>query len=118
MNVIEKLQKEICLRTGSSFVVSDPNLKVGIAISSIGKVPLNALRHVPEGDTCGWYIWGGEEIPDDPDFFKPLHLSHINDYCPELEKYMGLAPGWRVLLAGEYEDIWFDEDLLDFSNYE
>ena len=43
----------------------------GVALDSLDKVPLNALRHSPEGNTCGWYIWGGEELSEAPDF-----LSH------------------------------------------
>jgi hypothetical protein len=29
-----------------------------------------------------------------------------------LTKYLGLAPGWRFLIAPGYEDVWFDEILL------
>ena len=115
MGNLDKLQKEVCIRNGSSFVVSEPSSKLGIALDSIKKLPLNALRNPSEGDTCGWYIWGGEEISNEDDFFKPLHVSHISDYCPELKKYMGLAPGWRVLLAGEQEEVWFDEKLLNLE---
>ena len=106
-------QKEICIKNGSSYVVAEPSSKLGIAIDSLNNLPLNALRHIPAGDTCGWYIWGGEELSDDVDYFKPLRVSHIKDHCPEIEKYLGLAPGWRVLLAGEQEEVWFDEKLLD-----
>ena len=116
MSTIDKLQKEVCLRNGSSFVLSEPTLKLGLALETIGQLPLNALRHIPEGNTCGWYIWCGEELSLDPDFFKPLHVSHIKDYCPEFEKYMGLEPGWRVLLADEQEDIWYDKDLLNLES--
>jgi len=27
-------------------------------------------------------------------------------------KYLGLAPGWRFLVAPNYEDVWEDYDLL------
>ena len=49
----------------------------------------------------------------DADFFQALHVSHLKDKCPEILKYLGLAPGWRVLVASEYEDVWYDEKLLD-----
>ncbi len=26
--------------------------------------------------------------------------------------YLGLAPGWGVVLAPNYEDVWYDEKLL------
>jgi hypothetical protein len=115
MSAIDELQKEVCVENGSDFLLSAPDEKLGIAINSLNKQPLNALRHPPENGTCGWYIWGGEEMPDDPEFFQPLHVSHIKDYCAEMEKYLGLAPGWRVLLAPDQEDVWFDGSLLNID---
>jgi len=52
-------------------------------------------------------------MSQDPDFFQPLHVSQLNKTCPEIIKYLALAPGWRVLLAGGHEDVWFDHELLD-----
>jgi hypothetical protein len=28
------------------------------------------------------------------------------------KKYLGLALGWRFLIAPEYEDVWYDTNLL------
>jgi hypothetical protein len=28
-------------------------------------------------------------------------------------KYLGLAPGWRFLVAPGYKDVWFDAKLLN-----
>jgi hypothetical protein len=50
-------------------------------------LPLNGLRHAPEGDTCGWYIWAGEELSDDSAFFEPLHVEHLPAVCPEVLPY-------------------------------
>jgi hypothetical protein len=36
--------------------------KVGLALATLALVPLNGLRHPAEGDTCGWYIWGGADF--------------------------------------------------------
>jgi hypothetical protein len=70
------------------------------------------LRHPPEGDATGWYIWSGEEFSESPDFFVPLCAKHLQVAHPEIAKYLGLAPGWRFLIAPAYEDVWFDENLL------
>lgn len=76
-------------------------------------MPLNGLRRSPHADTTGWYIWAGEELSDDPDFFVPLHVEHLADWCPEVIKYLGLPPGWRFLTdRADYEDVWKDESLL------
>ncbi len=90
------------------------NSKLGIAISTIGRVPINGLRHPPENGTNGWYIWCGEELIDEDDFFSPLHVEHIDEYLPIVEKYLALPPGYRFLLdENGYEDLWFDANLLD-----
>lgn len=109
-------QVSVCKRIGSPIVPLDPLMKIGIALSSIGSEPLNALRHPPDGNTSGWYIWGGTELSVEPGFFEPLHASHLADYAPALVPYMALAPGWRVLLAPGYEDVWFDASLMHVAD--
>jgi len=113
LNAIDNLQKEVCVANGSDYVAPDPSDKLGIALDTLSKQPLNALRHPSEGGTCGLYIWGGEDLPDDHEFFQPIHVARIKDHCREVEKYLGFAPGWRVLLAPNQEEVWFDEDLLN-----
>lgn len=105
-------QKAICDRFGAEFAPPHPSERLGIALKSLGTVPLNAHRHIAEGGACGWYIWGGEDFPEDVDYFQSLCVEHLHEYCPELVPYLALAPGWRVLLAPNYEDVWFDEKLL------
>ncbi len=112
MNQATGEQKAICKRFGSPVISVGAEFKVGVAIASLKLTPLNALRHPIKGDTCGWYIWGGEKLSDDPAFFQPLHASHLEAYCPGITPYLALAPGWRVLLAPDYEDVWFDESLV------
>ncbi|WP_444979319.1 immunity protein Imm33 domain-containing protein [Agromyces rhizosphaerae] len=94
-------------------LVPQPDLRVGIARNvRSGLQPLNALRHQPDGDTSGWFVWAGDELSDAPDFFVSLHVSHVGEWCPTLQPYLALPPGWRILLAPGYEDVWFDEHLL------
>ncbi len=113
MHEIDALQRWMCGQHGAAFVESLPETKVGIADEARpGNWPLNGLRHPPQDDTSGWYFWAGEKMGDAPDFFKPLHVSHLPDVLPAVLPYLGLAPGWRFLLAGEYEDVWYDAELL------
>lgn len=75
--------------------------------------PINGLRHNPENGTCGWYIWAGGEIPDQDDFFKPMHSKHLKDKLSIVIKYLSLEPGFRFQIdTNGYEDIWFDKSLL------
>ena len=62
---------------------------------------------------CGWYLWAGEELSQADDFFQSVHVLHLVNTNSEVMRFLGLAPGWRFLLAGDYEDVWFDETLLD-----
>ena len=112
-NQLALAQREICKKYGVEFCPAPPSEKLGIAENVRGgALPINGLRHPPIGDTPGWYVWAGEELSADPDFFKPLHIEHLEEWCPRIQKYLGLAPGWRFLIADEYEDVWFDPELL------
>ncbi|WP_430022145.1 immunity protein Imm33 domain-containing protein [Paenibacillus sp. MABNR03] len=46
-------------------------------------------------------------------FSLPLHKAHVDEWDPEIKKYLGLAPGWRSVIAEDDKDAWFDEQLLD-----
>lgn len=99
---------------GAEFVRAHPRDKLGISCNvREGIQPINGLRHPPSGDTSGWYIWAGVELSDDEDFFQPLHVEHVEEWCPGIGKYLGLAPGWRFLIAPGHEDVWFDQSLLN-----
>ena len=104
-------QADVCERFGSVFDPPGEDQRLGIARATLSQLPLNALRHPAENGTCGWYIWGGEFSFHD-DFFQPLHVHHLVEEAPEIVPYLGLAPGWRVLLAPGYTDVWYDATLL------
>lgn len=107
-------QIAICTKYNAEFLASPRGLKIGVAENlKSDLLPINGLRHPPRGDTTGWYLWAGEELSSADDFFKPLHVEHISNWNPDIEKYLGLAPGWRFLFANGYEDVWYDASLLD-----
>lgn len=106
-------QYRTCRRFSVECVPSPPYLKVGIARDvRHGLWPLHGLRHPVVGDTTGWYIWSGQ-WSDAADFFVPLHVEHLAQWRPEVLPYLALPPGWRFLLAPNYEDVWEDPTLLD-----
>ena len=106
-----KQQRQLCEKYRAIYYPADDNLKLGI--SKQGLLPINGLRLPPEEGTTGWFIWAGEEFSEDPDFFVPLHTVHLNDGVNDLHKCLGLTPGWRFLIAGDYVNVWFDEELLN-----
>jgi len=109
-------QKNICEKYSLDFFATNEELRIGISDNiKSGIMPINGLRHFPEGNTTGWYIWAGE-FSEAPDFFKPMHLFHLKEYYPELLKYLALPPGNRFLIDDKgYEDVWFDEGLLVYD---
>jgi hypothetical protein len=105
----------VCLRYGATPMPVASTMKVSIATNVADDRdlwPLNGLRHPPRGDTTGWYLWAGEVLRGDPDFFVPTHAVHLTEYRPICSPYLALPPGWRFLLAPGYEDVWYDESLL------
>ena len=106
-----KSELEICRKYGVECTPLDLSLRVGVSDNFFSdELPLNGLRHPPAENMCGWYLWAGHELSDDPDYFKPVHLSHLADHI--VLRYLGLPPGWRFLLGENYEDVWFDATLL------
>ncbi|WP_230321301.1 immunity protein Imm33 domain-containing protein [Planococcus salinarum] len=107
-------QKRVCEKYCATFLPTDDREKIGVAYNAKqGILPINGLRMYPEEGTSGWFIWTGEELSDDPEFFVPYHTVHIEEWLKDITKYLGLAPGWRFLVAGDYVDVWFDETLLN-----
>ena len=113
MDVLAR-QLEVCRAHGVTCVPTPAEAKLGVALATLdGRQPLHGLRHPPEGDTCGWYLWAGEALPRADDAFAPLHAEHLRQRAPEALPYLGLPPGWRFLLADNYIDVWYDAALLD-----
>ena len=110
---VSPAQMAVCKRFDVAPCAASPRQKAGIARNvTSGLQPVNGLRHLPEGDTSGWYIWAGEHLSDDPNFFVPVHIQHLDQWCPDVLPYLALPPGWRFLLGPNYEDVWHDPSLL------
>jgi hypothetical protein len=109
---IEEKQRTVCAQYGREFVACSPESKVGLAIETLGSKLINGLRHPPTDATNGWFIWGGE-YSSSPDFFSPLHTSHLEERLPQVIDFLGLPPGSRFVLADDYVYVWFDELLLN-----
>ncbi|MGP0096492.1 MAG: hypothetical protein ACLPHI_05620, partial [Terriglobales bacterium] len=97
-----------CRMQAAQYMTTSGDAKTGFARSTKGRVPINGLRHPPKGETrCG------QELSDVADFFDPLHTFHLYEEYPDLVKLLGLAPGYRFLLAGDSLDVWYDASLLN-----
>lgn len=110
------LQQQVCALNKVAWVPTFPDHKIGIAKNvRLGVLPVNGVRLPAQDDTNGWYIWAGESMSEADDFFSPLHAAHLAQWCPEIQKFLGLPPGWRFLKANDYEDVWFDPAVLEME---
>jgi hypothetical protein len=108
-------QKAVCKKYNAAFLSAPFNKFIGVALASFDSfnMPINGLRHPIESEqSTNWYLWAGEYSEDD-DFFQPVHIHHLLQICPKAINYLGLAPGWRFLFDSKYEDVWYDENLLN-----
>jgi hypothetical protein len=98
---------------GFTPVPADTDSKLGMSRNvRAGVQPINGVRTRPDAGTCGWYVWAGEAAPsNDPDFFEPLHVAHVEKVCPAILPYLELPPGWRFLIAPGHVDVWFDPNV-------
>jgi hypothetical protein len=109
-------QERVCRAHDVSPDTPAPTQMAGVALATLSRLPLNGLRHAAEAGTCGWYIWGGTDFPEDSEFFQPVHVAHLGDHCPAALPFLALPPGWRFLVADEYVDVWQDSKLLNVGD--
>jgi len=112
---VSPAQLAICKQYGVASEPTSADDIAGVADSVMrGDIPLNGRRHPAPHGISGWYFWAGEvDIPQDDDgFFEPHHLHHLDAVCSLVVPYLALPAGWRILLAPDYADVWFDSSLL------
>jgi hypothetical protein len=115
-NNIQHQQKAICDKLKIDWTPVDINAMIAFNDSLFSDtLPINGLRHRKTDTIDGWYLWSGDEIrQNDNNFFKPIHVRHLIERRQIVLKYLGLPAGWRFQIDDEgYEDIWFDESVLD-----
>ena len=111
---LTELQRAACERTNTSPAFLSPTDRIAIGRDfDITRLPINGLRHPPYGDMCGWNIWSGEVLSDEPDYFNVICYEHLVPNGSDWLQYLALPAGWRFLAAPGYEDIWFDQALFD-----
>ncbi len=110
---LEELQRRVCKAYGAEFTPPVAGSKVGIALQTMKRNPIHAVRLSATDTTCGWFIFAGDEWSDDPDFYQPLCVEHMAKYCEAALPFLALPPGWRFHTDGEAEyGASFDPDLL------
>jgi hypothetical protein len=63
---------------------------LGIALATLDQMPITGCRVDPENGSNGWFIFG-VKYHNAPNFYQPLHLSHLPNLLPEVLPYLALA---------------------------
>lgn len=104
---LHELQQRICRTYGAGFEPPPPHSKVGIALHTLDRIPIHGVRLPPTETTCGWYIYAGDEWSDADDFYSPLCVEHLPEYCKHALPFVCLPPGWQFMTDGMgFVDVW------------
>ncbi|MDK2127072.1 immunity protein Imm33 domain-containing protein [Parachitinimonas caeni] len=102
-------QRDVCAKYNSPEFEIDEGGMVAVALSSIGKNPIYGTRiEKPENGNVSWFFYCGD-YSEAPDFFQPIHTSHLDEILPSVKKYLFLSPGFKFIIDDEgYEDVWME----------
>jgi len=100
-----KEQNDVCSANGSPFDPVRADKLAAITSSVIdGSRPMYGERHESEGDMSGWLIYG-PDFSGAADEFRILHLYHLTATVPQLSKFLGLSPDYRIKVDGG-DEVW------------
>ncbi|BDX05161.1 immunity protein Imm33 domain-containing protein [Planctobacterium marinum] len=114
MNLAE-LQRLCCEHYGESF--ESPELDQLVAISegvidSFEDIELEGVRYHSPDHMSGWWLTTNL-YTGDVSSLKTVHFRHIAEKRPEIAQYMALPIGYRFVLGGDSEHVWFDQKVKD-----
>lgn len=114
MSTADAAQRALCVALSLTHCPAPAESTLGVARDVlVGREPLNGLRYPGSGTRSGWYLWAGEVLRDDDDFFVEMTVAEFVLARPDLEPFLGLPPGQHFLIAdGQYE-AWEDAQLLE-----
>lgn len=98
---VAELQRRVCKAYRADYTPPIPGTKVGLALQTMGRIPVLGVRIPPTDTTNGWFIFAGDEPTADPDFYQPLCVEHVETYCPFAIPFLALPPGWRFYSDGQ-----------------
>ncbi|MCC2670421.1 MAG: hypothetical protein K0Q72_2892 [Armatimonadetes bacterium] len=102
-------QRRICRTHGAEFVPPVPGSRVGIALQTMGQLPIHGVRLEPTETTCGWYLFAGEQWSDAADFYQPLCVEHLAHHAEPALPFLALPPGWHFMTDGQgFVDVWYE----------
>jgi hypothetical protein len=77
-----------------------------------GNKPVEGVRYPSPSHMSGWWLTT-DEYDGNINSLVTVHFQHIVDKRPELALYMALPFGYRFILGGEDEHVWFEQQIAD-----
>ena len=115
MEELKGIQDKCCshYKVKPDFVLDSQMVVISKGIYE-GVVPVEGVRYASPKHTSGWWLTT-DEYDGDINSLKTVHFKHVVENRPELAIYMALPVGYRFLLGGESEHVWFDKDAASES---
>ena len=101
-------QKACCNHYGVEFHVCNEEQLIVVSEGVVDeKLEVEGVRYPSPNHMSGWWITT-DLYDGNTDSLKTIHASHLFEARPDLAPYLGLPYGYRFLLGGESEHVWFD----------
>lgn len=110
---VSNLQKECCDHYEAALIPPTEELLVVISKGVYeGVVPIEGVRYPSPKHMSGWWLTT-DEYDGNTESLITVHYSHIVEKRPEVAIYMALPFGYRFLLGGEEDCVWFDTEVAE-----
>ena len=113
-NLID-IQKKCCENYGSPHLPCESNQLVVVCNGVLkGKTQIEGVRYPSPIHMTGWWLTT-DDYDGNVDSLKNIHYKHIVKQLPQIAIYLGLPYGYRFLLGGDKEHVWFDENINEVN---
>jgi hypothetical protein len=106
------VQQECCENFKSQYSPIDQEQLVVISKGVYEGDPLEGVRYPSPEHMSGWWLTT-DQYDGNTESLITVHFSHIIEHRPEVAIYMALPYGYRFMLGGKEEHVWFDEDVAN-----
>lgn len=120
MDELKKIQQEqmrCCEHYKANFLGATDNQLVVVSSGVLSpSKEVEGVRYPSPSHMSGWWLTT-DEYDGDVNSLQTLHFQHIREKRPDLAIYMGLPFGYRFLLGGVDEHVWYDEVAANENSY-
>ncbi|UTW45427.1 hypothetical protein KFE80_00380 [bacterium SCSIO 12696] len=110
---LKQNQKACCNHYKADFIPPNPDQMVAISEGVLsGTLEIEGVRYPSPEHMSGWWLTT-DLYNGDVESLETVHFSHVADARPEIAQYLALPFGYRFVLGGESEHVWFDNEVAE-----